>query len=191
VAVEPAITMIRQRGPSAGAAVRAVAEELPFGDKKFDVATAILTIHHWADWRAGLLEMARTARRIVIFTWDPTTTFWLEEYLPAVGAADRRKFPDPRVIASLLGGARIVVAPIPFDCSDGFLGAYWRRPAAYLDPGVRSSMSTLAMAGDVAGLDRLAADLASGHWQRTHADILAANELDVGYRLVVCEPASQ
>src|SRR5262249_14673591 len=133
------------------------------------------------------LEMARTARRLVIFTWDPAATFWLEEYLPAVWEEDRRKFPATNVMASLLGGARIVVAPIPSDCTDGFLGAYWRRPAAYLDPGVRSSMSTLAAAHNLDGLDRLAADLSSGHWERKHGDVLAANELDIGYRLVICD----
>jgi hypothetical protein len=187
VAAEPAITMIRQRVPSGRPAVRARAEELPFGDKKFDVATAILTIHHWVDWRAGMLEMARAARRLVIFTWDPRVSFWLEEYLPAVWEEDRRKFPDPSAIASLLGGGRIDVTPIPSDCSDGFLGAYWRRPAAYLDPDVRSSMSTLAAGGNLDGLERLAADLSSGSWQRKYADLLAANELDVGYRLVLCD----
>jgi SAM-dependent methyltransferase len=189
VAVEPALTMIRQRGAIPGAAVRARAEELPFGDKRFDVATAILTVHHWVDWRAGVLEMARTARRLVLFTWDPTASFWLEEYLPAVWEEDRRKFPDPRAIASLLGGARSVVTPIPSDCTDGFLGAYWRRPDAYLDPGVRASMSTLAAGASVDGLDRLAADLSSGDWKRKYGDVLAANELDVGYRLVVCDDA--
>ena len=30
----------------------------------------------------------------------------------------------------------------PHDCTDGFLGAYWRRPHAYLDADVRGAMST-------------------------------------------------
>ena len=46
--------------------------------------------------------------------------------------------------------------PIPHDCSDGVLGAYWRRPEAYLDPGVRAAISTFSKLGDVSGaLERL------------------------------------
>jgi SAM-dependent methyltransferase len=188
VALEPALTMLRQRLPSAGPAVRGLAESLPFSDNAFDVALAILTIHHWTDWRAGLREMARTARRAVIFTWDPAVTFWLTEYLPALWQADRRKFPEPAAIASCLGGGRIYPFPIPADCTDGFLGAYWRRPAAYLAPDVRRSISTMASGEALVGLDQLAADLASGQWETKYADLLAREELDVGYRLVVCDP---
>jgi hypothetical protein len=34
-------------------------------------------------------------------------------------------------------------------------------------------------------LDRLRRDLASGTWEATHRDLLARDELDVGYRLIV------
>ena len=33
---------------------------------------------------------------------------------------------------------------IPRDCRDGFTGAFWARPEAYLDPGVRAGMSSFA-----------------------------------------------
>jgi ubiquinone/menaquinone biosynthesis C-methylase UbiE len=59
VAVEPSAEMVRQRPPSAAPAVRASAEHLPFRDQAFDAAMAVLTIHHWPDWRAGLAEMRR------------------------------------------------------------------------------------------------------------------------------------
>ena len=77
------------------------------------------------------------------------------------------------------------------DCTDGFLGAYWRRPEAYLDPAVRVSISGLALVDDAGlqqGLDRLARDLGSGAWHRRNAAILDAPELDLGYRLVVAGP---
>jgi len=36
-------------------------------------------------------------------------------------------------------------------------------------------------------LERLRADLASGAWHERHRHLLAADELDVGYRLVVVD----
>jgi hypothetical protein len=53
--------------------------------------------------------------------------------------------------------------PIPHDCTDGFLAAYWRRPDAYLDRTVRSNISAFALLGREeidAGVARLSADLA-------------------------------
>ena len=78
--------------------------------------------------------------------------------------------------------------PIPHDCVDGFLHAYWRRPHAYLDPQVRAGISVFALMepGSVeAGLERLRRDLESGAWERDHADLLDLEELDLGYRLVI------
>ena len=78
--------------------------------------------------------------------------------------------------------------PVPADCTDGFGGAYWKRPEAYLDPDVRLSISSLARlpADDVEpGLARLADDLASGRWHERNADLLDRDELDLGYVLVV------
>ena len=39
----------------------------------------------------------------------------------------------------------LVELPVPADCTDGFFAAYWRRPEAYLDPGVRATISTFAL----------------------------------------------
>ena len=76
--------------------------------------------------------------------------------------------------------------PVPHDCVDGFLGAYWRRPEAYLDATVRAGMSTFTKLRDVdAGLARLRSDLADGTWKRRHGHLLERTELDLGYRLVV------
>lgn len=54
-AVEPSELMIAQRSSDAAPCVRASAEALPFETGAFDAAMAVLTIHHWSDWRAGLL----------------------------------------------------------------------------------------------------------------------------------------
>ena len=37
--------------------------------------------------------------------------------------------------------------PIPWDCADGFLEAYWRRPEAYLNENVRRGISVWAAVG--------------------------------------------
>ncbi len=96
--------MLAQRPPDAAPAVQASAEELPFDDDSFDAALAVLTMHHWCDWRAGVAEMRRVARRrIVVLTFDPAyiARYWLvRDYLPEIAVrtrrASRRSRPSPR-----------------------------------------------------------------------------------------------
>jgi SAM-dependent methyltransferase len=187
VAVEPAATMIAQRPRGSAPCVRARAEALPFGDQTFDAGLAVLTLHHWSDWQAGLGELARVVcRKVVLFTWDPDSEgFWLRDYLPEMLAKDRRRFPKLDDLRTVLGDVRVQRVPIPHDCTDGFLGAYWRRPDAYLDPSIRHSISSLAREEFAAGIARLAADLESGAWARRHGHVLGAAELDIGYCLVI------
>ena len=193
VAVEPSAEMVRQRPPGAAPAVRASADALPFRDRAFDAAMAVLTIHHWPDWRAGVGEMRRVAwGRVAILTWDPGHPgFWLvQDYFPEILEMDLVTMPRLAEIARTLGSCEIRPVPIPADCSDGFLGAYWRRPEMYLDAGARGAISSFSKIRDVdAGLARLRADLADGTWQRRYAQLLALPEIDIGYRLVVAQPA--
>ena len=68
-----------------------------------------------------------------------STGFWLvEEYFPSFGEMRRA-----------LGPIEVHPLPIPHDCTDGFLGAYWRRPHAYLDPAVRGAISSFSRIADV------------------------------------------
>ncbi len=197
VAVEPSETMIRERPSGSAPVVQAAAEALPLGDDAVDAALAILTVHHWTDAARGLAEMRRVAQsRVVILTWDQDVweSFWLiREYLPCIRDLDRsRALAIPDIVAAL-GRSQILCVPIPYDCVDGFHGAFWRRPAAYLDPRIRSGISTYAsLTPDERdeGLRRLAADLQSGAWEHQHRDVLKLDELDLGYRLIVAD-ASQ
>jgi len=188
-AVEPSAVMVCQRAPGTAPTVRAVAQALPFRDGAFDAALGILTLHHWPSWRLGIAEMRRVARgRVVVLTWDPDSPgFWLtDHYFPTVVPTDRAAFPRLADLAHALGGAEVQPVPVPADCSDGFLGAYWRRPAAYLDAGVRGAISAFARIPDPApALARLAADLADGTWERRWGSHLPADEMDLGYRLVI------
>jgi SAM-dependent methyltransferase len=187
--------MLRQRRRGAAPAVRAVASALPFRDASFDAALAVLTIHHWADREKGLAELARAARRrVVILThaWDAAASgFWLvDDYFPEILSIDRPIFPTLDELHRSLGRLAVFDVPIPRDCSDGFLGAWWARPEAYLDANVRGAISSFAKLADPApGLARLRADLASGAWDRRHGALRAREQLDLGYRLVVAESA--
>ena len=195
LAIDPSQETIAQRAPELAPAIRGHAESLPLEADSVDAAMACLTLHHWADWRVGVQELRRVARkRVVIFTYDHSSAerFWLlRDYLPKLARLDYARFPaiDEQCVAT---GDEVFLepVPIPHDCEDGFLEAYWRRPGAYLDERVRADMSTFHLPGAsrlLDGLDELAEDLNSGLWEERNRDILEREELDLGYRLLVTE----
>jgi len=192
-AVEPSRAMIDQRPVAMGPCVQATAEALPFPNDSFDATMAILTVHHWDRVGTGLAEMNRVGvSRRVVLTCDQRVfdqEFWLlRDYLAGLGNRMRKDAVPVDHIAELIGADVIVPVPVPHDCTDGFFGAYWRRPSLYLDHRVRSAISGFALA-EVEhyreGLDRLDADLRSGAWHRRYGDVLDKDTVDLGYRLVV------
>jgi SAM-dependent methyltransferase len=192
VAVEPAATMLDQRPWGSAPAIQGVAEALPFPDSAFDAALAVLTIHHWQDLDRGLAELVRVAAGRVILAFDlaVASTLWMWRYFPAATVIDQQWTPPLDHVAERIGATRVEAVPIPHDCIDGFAGAYWRRPAAYLDPRVRAGISSLSLLGDHEirpGLDQLAADIESGAWHEEHAALVELDELDLGYRLVIAD----
>jgi len=191
VAVEPAAMMLRQRSRHAAPAIRAVAEALPFPAQSFDAALVTFSLHHWRDWRAGLAELRRVARRQVIVLNEPTigAQFWLADYLrEARQLPSERGAPGLADLQQLLSISSITPLLIPADCTDGFVGAYWGRPEAYLDPAVQAGMSTLALLSAeqrARGVARLARDLETGVWDAAYGHLRELAAYDVGYRLVV------
>jgi SAM-dependent methyltransferase len=180
--------MIHQRAIGAAPAIRAMAEALPFADSSFDAVLGVLTMHHWSDVRKGIRECRRVARdRVVFLTWDPASSaFWLEHYFPDLLNYDRTIFPSLDLIGEHFPTIDVRAVPVPHDCIDGFLGAFWRRPEEYLDEGVRSRMSSFSRVGDVrGGLEALGHDLVSGRWSRWYCELLDREQLDLGYRIVV------
>src|SRR5277367_4738773 len=178
-AVEPSALMRSQRPADAAPCVAATAESLPFEDQSFDAAMAFATVHHWKDPIAGLLEMRRVARRLVVFTHDTSDAGWLHkfwltrDYLPEV--ADLLIGRPPLTEQAGAIGARIEPVPIPWDCADGFFEAYWRRPDAYLDDHVRRGISVWATVGPDAeqrAVHHLRTDLASGRWAERNRDLV-------------------
>jgi SAM-dependent methyltransferase len=189
-AVEPSAVMRAQRPAGAARCVAASAESLPFEDQSFDAAMAFATVHHWQDPIAGLLEMRRVARRVVVFTCDTTDRswrrrFWLtRDYLPEIAAS--------RVgLATELAraiGARMEPVLVPWDCADGFFEAYWRRPEAYLDENVRRGISLWASVGpdvEQRAVHSLRDDLESGRWAERNRDILELEAAELGLRLLI------
>jgi SAM-dependent methyltransferase len=186
-ALEPSREMIRQRPAAAAPAIQGRAETLPFPNRSFDAAMAVLTVHHWTDKGRGLREMRRVSKGpVVLLTFDPAyRDNWLLDYFPGLAALDDEQMPQLSEYARHLGPVEVCLVPVPHDCSDGFLYAYWRRPAAYLDPRIRSGMSSFWALGAVdQGLARLAADLSSGEWERRYGALLQRDAIDAGYRLV-------
>lgn len=200
-ALEPSDVMIAQRPAGAAPVIRGSAEDLPFADNSFDVACAILSDHHWTDRAQGLRELRRVARRkVVLFNADPAEfdLFWMNrDYLPWFGAyllPDAYRVPGfwRNELKRLLGRIELTPVPIPHDCVDGFYGAYWRRPEAYLDPVVRDGISVFAkLPGPkvASAIDQLNHDLASGAWHRRHSDLVGLDALHLGYYVAVAEIA--
>lgn len=188
MAVEPSMVMIDQRPGGAAPVVRARAEALPFADDSFDCALAVLTIHHWSDLALGLSELRRVSRRrVVVLTVDPSVRrFWLLDYFPELADVDQRVLPPLSVVHQHLGRCTVIDVPIPHDCADGFLGAHWRRPDAYLNAEVRSSISGFSrISGVEAGVAALERDLESGEWDRRYGQLRGEPTIDLGYRIVV------
>jgi SAM-dependent methyltransferase len=188
-AVEPSAVMRAQRPAGAAPCVDATAESLPFEDQSFDAAMAFATIDHWQDPIAGLREMRRVARRVVVFTADARDAdlFWLNrDYLPAFAGLWAGR-PSLTELAGAIG-ARTEPVLVPWDCADGFYHAFWRRPEAYLDEHVRRGMSIWARVGPDAeqrAVHSLRDDLASGRWAARNGDLSGLDAAELGLRLLI------
>ncbi|HEV7207295.1 MAG TPA: methyltransferase domain-containing protein [Mycobacteriales bacterium] len=191
LAVEPSALMRSQRGHDAAPCLAGFAENLPFDDQSFDAAMAVCTVHHWQDPIAGLREMRRVARRVVVFLFDTSDPgrFWLtRDYLP--------EFADLRAVKILASPTKLAGAidagmepvPIPWDCADGLFEAFWRRPEAYLDESVRRGMSVWASVGPAVerrAVQSLGDDLASGRWTERNRDLVDLDAAELGARLLI------
>jgi riboflavin synthase alpha subunit len=191
IAVEPSRVMIDQRPADAAPAILGSAEALPLDDKSVDAALAVLTVHHWPDLECAWAEIRRVVRRRAVFlTFDPAAPpFWLtRDYLPEIRELDALRLP-PLSVFDQLGAVEVRPLPIPHDCTDGFLAAFWRRPADYLDPTVQANISALVALEPSTrrrGLDALRRDLADGTWASVNRELADAETLDAGYRIVIC-----
>jgi SAM-dependent methyltransferase len=198
IALEPSEVMIAQRPAGAAPVIHASVEAIPLEDDSVDAAMAVLSDHHWTDRAKGIQEMRRVARqRVLLVNVDPHVfaDFWFaKEYLPEFFDLVENRYLHPGAwraeLERELGDIRLIPVPIPHDCVDGFFGAWWRRPEAFLDPRVRAGISVFARVAPEhveRAIAALRADLDSGAWQERHRDLLDLEELDLGYRIVVAD----
>jgi hypothetical protein len=195
LAIEPTEHRVTSRTRGLTTPIKGNAEGLPVPSKSVDAAMACLTLQQWSDWRIGVHELLRIARkRVVIFTYDPAFAdqFWLlRDYLPKLGHLHSRRFPPLAEQCVGLGDeVRVETVAIPHDCENGLLAAYWRRPQGYLDDKVREGIATFRLPGAgrlLDGLDQLAEDVESGRWRERNHELLLLEQLDLGYRVLVTE----
>jgi hypothetical protein len=195
-AVEPSASMRAQRPRHLAVAIDATAEVLPFPDNSFEAAMALYTVHQWRDLDRGLAELRRVASGpVVLLTGDPDAIdqWWLAHYIPELFAAERRRLPPVQHLCEVLGGNTTVSrVPIPRDCVDGFAGAYYARPEAFLREDVRQSQSAWGFVDDAAVercVRELQADLESGEWDRRWGTLRSQPEHDGSLRLVTAVPS--
>ncbi|BAY66168.1 putative MerR-family transcriptional regulator [Calothrix brevissima NIES-22] len=195
-AVEPSSVM-RQQG-SEHPQVKwfaGYAEALPLPDKSVDGVISILTIHHFTNLEKSFQEMHRIIQKgpIVLLSFDIrlATKIWLYDYFPWMWE-DAIKFLPLHELTSLIeqNTQRVVEAIpliLPYDLSDLFAAAAWRRPELYLQPEVRAGISSFALGNPdliASGVKSLAADLSSGKWDAKYGEIRQLNEIDLGYRFL-------
>lgn len=196
IAVEPSAAMRAQRAAlDRVPALNGTAEALPFDAASFDAAMAMVTVHHWPDIERGLRELRRVTRGpVVVMTFDPAALydFWNARYFPELIAVERARYPTiERITAALGGTCEVQPVPVPLDCVDGFQEAFYGRPEAFLDPAVRRAQSAWGFLPE--GLEaqlaqRLAADLASGAWDRQYGHFRRQSTFIGALRLVVGRP---
>ena len=192
IAVEPSSVMRAKRlALGRNPAVNAKADDLPFDDKSFDAVMAVLTIHHWLDLKAGLLEMKRVSKkRITILTYDPEMldVFWNVKYFPQLIEIERNRYPKLTYIAECLDEEiKITNIKIPFDCSDGFQEAFYGKPEAFLQEEVRNAQSAWGFLDkniENQYIKRLSDELASGEWDRLYGHHRKLPEFEGAFRLL-------
>lgn len=198
IAVEPSDRMAAQRPRELAPAIRATADRLPLRDGAVDAAMTVLSLHHWDEGQErGVRELRRVAAGpVVILTCDPEVSgaMWLmADYLPEVGALDRRIFPSMDRLAGWLGGrTRVEVVPVPRDTPDWTLMSFWAHPERVLDAAARNATSGFArMSPEVVErvVSEVRRDLESGAWDARHGHLRGLAAFDAGMRLLVNHPA--
>jgi SAM-dependent methyltransferase len=193
IAVEPSATMIQQRPQSSAPVIQASAESLPFDYNQFTHCMTVLSMHHWSDRAKAFSEIKRvTQKRFVALSWYSPgleNKYWLyRDYLTQIPELNSSIFPTVYELKVHFPNLQEHIVPIPYDCLDGFDGAYWKRPEAFLDPDVRKNMSVFSKIKNIEPiLDKLKYDIESGNWIKRNQKLLQLSEYDCGYRIFVAD----
>lgn len=174
LALEPSHVMRSQRKNKVPAVI-GKADALPFDDNSFDAVMAMITLHHWPDVAKGVRELRRVAKdQVVILTCDPDAlpSFWSGDYFPELAETERTRFPKIETLTAVLGGnCEVKKLPVALDCVDGFIEAFYGRPEALLEKGVRQGQSSwgfLKEGMEEVLVKRLSDDLLAGAWDKKY-----------------------
>jgi len=195
VALEPSVQQRVQRPSHLPPALIGTAQDIPFDDKAFDSAMAILTVHHWPDPAAGLREVRRvTSGPVVVMSFDPDaeSEFWLYHYLPEMLDVERARDPAFGLMMDALGGqCEVIEVPVHKDCTDKFQSANYAKPEELLKDEVRAAQSSwvfLPKGAEARFVDALSADLKSGKWDAMFGHLRDQASIKTQLRLIVSRP---
>jgi SAM-dependent methyltransferase len=151
------------------------AQELPLADRSFDAVMLISMLHHVDRPELALSEAERILQpggrlALMVFTREDIADSWIPDYFPSSRSwLEETHLPLEQLLA-MLPGATLMKVDYK-DIRDGSLAALTTHPQLILDERHRSQTSFFErMERDhpeelLAGLDRLAGDLSSGHRQ--------------------------
>ncbi len=199
VGVDQSKPMIETASEKVGSVVWFVgdAESLPFPDDTFSGALFVLAVHHFKNSRLGFREAFRVLAkgRLVIFTAtsEQIRGYWLNEYFPE---AMEKSAEQMISLGSIVECLRLAdfnnicseTYEVSNELQDLFLYSGKYRPEIYLDPRVRSGISSFAKLADSheveEGCKKLVSDIRSGRI----TEVVAGYRHDKGdYVFVVAE----
>jgi SAM-dependent methyltransferase len=195
-AVEPSVVMQKQAVEHEKIRwFTSYAENLPLLGNSVNAVVSILAIHHFSHLEKAFQEMHRIIRdgAIILLSFDIRLAqkIWLYDYFPFLWEDALRFLPLKEQVNLIQSNSkrRVEAIPLllPYDLSDLFAAAAWRRPELYLQPEVRARISSFALANQdlvEQGVKLLAADLSNGKWTKKYGDIQNLTGIDIGYRFI-------
>ena len=98
-----------------------------------------------------------------------------------------------RLGEALGGRCEVVALPVPANCTDGILEAYFGRPESFLDEGVRRAQSSWAFVDpqvQARSIARLSTALDTGEWDGRYGYLRSAPSYLGSLRLIVAQAYS-
>jgi ubiquinone/menaquinone biosynthesis C-methylase UbiE len=165
------------------------AGNLPFSDNLYDGAICILATHHIQNLDKAFQEIFRVIRKgiFVIFTALPEQMkqYWLNEYFPNMIFKSSEFMSSFENLSQALQSAgfqdiKMEKFFVTNELRDLFLQSGKYRPQIYLDPSIRSGISSFAMEQNqievALGCERLQKDILSGKTQ----EVIQSYENELG-----------
>ncbi|MDT0606846.1 class I SAM-dependent methyltransferase [Croceitalea rosinachiae] len=160
-----------------------------------DGIIASLTIHHWADLNAAVLELQRVLKRkgnIVIFTATPLQMkgYWLNYFFPKMLADAAKQMPSLEVVTTAMNtnGIQLLKTEpyyIQHDLKDQFLYSGKHNPELYFKPQIRNGISSFAALAKKTEVDQGLAQLREAIDSGAIDDIIKSYENDFGDYLFI------